>query len=897
MNSHRCGAVARGVRLGLGFAGGLLLLAVVLLVLNSAPAVVHADPIPPGDGGYPKFILSTKTVTPTLTYGAGRTLTYTIELVNTGAQTATDTTLTDLIPANAIYNHDAQSSGAFTFDFVGGTLTGQGEVGFDSTVVVTFSVDVEPAFIGTLLNTAVISDPAIAQPITMTAETVVVDVPILTVEKTSVPARPGPNGPITYTIVVANWGQPAVNLPLTVTDWVPLNTTVDVVGQDGTSDGSVVTWTRPVTLELGAMTVFTFSVDVGAVSSGTVIANDVYQVESSETGVTAGDPYTVTVVDPILLISKEVWPDPPGSNRELTYTLTVLNVGSLATGIVVTDRVPAGVTYLRGGSESGGIVSWSLPRLDTRESAEFTFTVYISDVRDVAIINYDYGVCADGLCEPGEVLTNVVQPAHFVAYASLDPYIKKPGAGTTPVTPTLVVHNLGPGNAVSATARLDFDEVQVAKPGDSVTIIRSSGPTSETLSFPSENSCAPPGNPQKLCKFYYWDGNLDSGESITFTVLGGTNTTMGDVEGAHYTITIAITDALSVAPTEPVTATATAVGTVTLKSNVLVSKEAPPVIGRGWLLPYTIEVYNSALTTDDPPFPWLTEVVPKHTTLVDISDDGVSQTLAGSVVISWTLPKLPTGGRVERSFTVRVDDDLVSGTQILNSDYEVGWYEEEEGWALHTNVGEPVTTTVREVGLIDSYKEVTPALSLPGPNVVLTYYLHIANSSPLPMNGVAVYDWLPWESSTYRRDAVASAPQVVSDIVSIEWTGDVPALSTEVLTFTVLVDPDFQGPITNTAVISHPSLPAEVIRHAVAYITERPALQIRKSAAPDPVESGAELAYTIQVVNLGQKATQLVITDVIPADTTYVDGSATGAGELVGDQLVWETLVLDPGES
>jgi uncharacterized repeat protein (TIGR01451 family) len=104
----------------------------------------------------------------------------------------------------------------------------------------------------------------------------------------------------------------------------------------------------------------------------------------------------------------------------------------------------------------------------------------------------------------------------------------------------------------------------------------------------------------------------------------------------------------------------------------------------------------------------------------------------------------------------------------------------------------------------------------------------------------------------------------------------------------VLVAPDYQGLITNTAIISHPDLPREIERRAVAYITDKPVLHITKSASPDPVDRGAELLYTIRVDTLGWRATYLVVTDTIPANTEYVAGSATAGGQLVGDQVRWE---------
>ena len=880
MNSLAYQFMVKGWRLGLAILGGFLLLLAVLFAINMNTFEVHADPIIPEEGGYPKFNTSIKMVTPTLAHTGGVTLYYTIEIRNTGAWEALTTTLIDVLPEQVTYLYDLDANVPFSLDVEAGTLTTltwQGNVGFDSTAVVTFSVRVDEFYSGEVPNTAVISHPLMTRPVTVTAETVVTNYPILTIEKSSEPALPGANKPLTYTLAVANVGQPATDLLVTVVDQVPFNTTLRDIGIDGSTNAArdVVTWTRYITLDLGETTYFSFSVDVGSVLSGTVITNDDYQVDSPVTEVETGEPYTVTVVDPIFYLFKEVWPDPPGSNREMTYTLSVLNVGSLATELVITDVVPAGVDDQGGAySSTGEIVSWAYPSLDTGELAEFTFTVYISDVMDLPIVNRDYSVCsAEGICQTGDVLTSVVQGPNFEAFAFHDPIAKKPGGGGGPVTPTLTVRNLGPGNALDAMAILFFDRVSVSE-GDLLAI-----PEIGTApSFPDGPECG------EKCKSYIWEGDLGVGEMITFTTHEG-QSTIGGEEGTFYTSTVVITDSLVNMPTEPITATA--IGRITHLAYLIPTKSAPPVVGPGQLMTYTIGVWNSALTTDEPPPPWLTDTVPLSTTVVHISDGGVSGTLTGTAqtVVSWTLPALGTGERLQRSFVVRTDDDLISGTQIVNADYRVSWYEDDATYTgVVSNTGQSVTTTVREVGLIDSYKEVTPTVISPGPGTVLTYYLHIVNSSGIPLTDVTAYDLLPWEASTYQRDAVASAGQVVSDIVSFRWTGNVAAFSSEVVTVTVLIDEDFEGPITNTAVISHSDLPREVGVGAVAYVTDEPVLKITKRASPDPVERGEQLTYEITVVNLGQRATNLLITDTIPANTTYVSG-----GRLVDEQVQWES--------
>jgi uncharacterized repeat protein (TIGR01451 family) len=868
--------------LGIALLGMLLLLVLVWFAASGKPQAAHADPIDPPEG-YPKFSLSVKTVEPTLASTEGVTLTYTIEVRNTGAYTATGTTLTDVIPEGTSYNGDAQASAFPPPTFTNGIVTWQGEVGFDDTVVVTFSVSVSPTLAGVVHNTAVLSHPLIAEPVVVAATTVLTDRPILAIDKTAVPAKPGANKPLTYTLVIVNEGQPAVNLPITVTDRVPLSTTL--LNADGgitNLAGDVVTWTRAVTLDTGEATFFAFSVQVGDVPSGTVIYNDEYAVTSAETGLAVGRPYAITVVDPILHISKELWPDPPGSNRELTYTLTVWNRGSLAEDVVITDRVPSGVEYLRGGSVSEGVVSWNLPHLDTSESAEFTFTVYVSDVMGIPVVNDEYGICcAEGICKAGEVLSRTVEGPHLQAFAKVEPIAHKPGGGTgTDVVPTLVVQNLGPGNALDTRATLFFYRIGV-QPSD----LYRDPPVGSAPPFDGGPDCG------DYCRSYLWFGDLAHGQAVTFTTYEGQNTIGGD-EGTPYSTTVVLSDTLS--NVSAIQAEDTAVGLVTKYANLVPTKSAPAVVAPGELLTYTIQVVNRAMTTLQSPV--LTDAVPFGTSFVSASDGGISLTVSDTVIVSWTLPLLSVGEATERSFTVRVSEDMISGTQIINSDYAAFGYGNVMTDAVTS--GPPVTTMVREVGLVGSYKQVTPEMAPEGPDSVLTYYLHIVNTGPVDLNGVTVYDWLPWETTTYQRDAVASAGEIISDIVSFDWVGDVAAFSSEVLTFTVLVDPDYYGYITNTATISHPRLAEPVTATAVAYIVaDRPILHVTKSASPDPVEVGHELTYTLHVANDGLRANEVVVVDRIPQYTKYVTGSATAGGQLIGNQVRWGIPALGPLES
>src|SRR4030042_944513 len=131
-----------------------ILMATTILVFarKSSIQVLAVGPIPPPEG-YPKLTLSTKVVSPTLASTDGEVLQYNLEIINTGAYSASGVTLVDQIPNYATYNGDAWSSSLPTPVVTDGLLTWAGEVGFDTSVVITFSVTVTPGYEGIISNT------------------------------------------------------------------------------------------------------------------------------------------------------------------------------------------------------------------------------------------------------------------------------------------------------------------------------------------------------------------------------------------------------------------------------------------------------------------------------------------------------------------------------------------------------------------------------------------------------------------------------------------------------------------------------------------------------------------------------------------------------------------------
>jgi uncharacterized repeat protein (TIGR01451 family) len=159
----------------------------------------------------------------------------------------------------------------------------------------------------------------------------------------------------------------------------------------------------------------------------------------------------------------------------------------------------------------------------------------------------------------------------------------------------------------------------------------------------------------------------------------------------------------------------------------------------------------------------------------------------------------------------------------------------------------------------------------------LTYTLTVTNNGPDRTTGVTVTDSLPGTVTFQSGDAVTG--NLLGD-----GDGDLRARSSgangATATVTIVVTPTVAGAITNTASVgggvTDPS-PGNNSSSVTTTVAEPQAgLAIGKTASARSVQAGTDLTYTITVTNNGpQGATGVIVTDPLPAGTTFKSASAS----------------------
>src|SRR5207247_657725 len=351
---------------------------------------------------------------------------------------------------------------------------------------------------------------------------------------------------------------------------------------------------------------------------------------------------------------------------------------------------------------------------------------------------------------------------------------------------------------------------------------------------------------------------LANGTSITNSTYGIDSNETAPVAGAAVSTTVTSAPLLSVSKTD-----------------------SPDPVAAGGSLTYTLSYSNTGNANATGVV--LTDTVPANTTFVSATAGG---TLASGVV-TWSPGNLAAGASGSVQMVVRVASPLANGTSITNSTYSIDSNE------TSPVSGASVSTAVTSAPILAVSKTDSPDPVAAGGN--LTYTLSYSNTGNANATGVVLTDTVP--ANTTFVSATAGGT-LASGVVT--WSpGNLAAGASGSVQMVVRVaSPLANGTsITNStySIDSNETSPVSGASVSTA-VTSAPILAVSKTDSPDPVAAGGNLTYTLSYSNTGNaNATGVVLTDTVPANTTFV--SATAGGTLASGVVTWSPGNLAAGAS
>lgn len=195
----------------------------------------------------------------------------------------------------------------------------------------------------------------------------------------------------------------------------------------------------------------------------------------------------------------------------------------------------------------------------------------------------------------------------------------------------------------------------------------------------------------------------------------------------------------------------------------------------------------------------------------------------------------------------------------------------------------------------------------PSPNPVnvgqpLTYTILVTNSGPSTANDIVLTDLLD-ANVTFVPGASTpgwnASGQTLTMTVGQLAAGGSTTVTIVVTPNAAAVDPTSgSGSVNNTVSVSADEVdltPANSVATVDVDVKPLAVLTISGSADPDPVSAGADLVYTFIVTNTGPStANNVIFTDAIPANTTFVSATSTQGLQptVVGNVVIAQIGIL-----
>ncbi len=558
----------------------------------------------------------------------------------------------------------------------------------------------------------------------------------------------------------------------------------------------------------------------------------------------------------------------PINGEVFYYTLVVTNTGvSLASDIILSDTLPAGVVFVSADDATcslvGGVVRCApfslLPgasrvvRIYVMARADVCVREALVNVAEAAISNGDGGYRARAFARNAGVVIDCVADLAIRKIGKPDKTIFE---GET-ITYTIIVNNLGPGVAVSATIT-DLVASDGAFTVQSITPIVSTGaPVCNPLSpaLPANSGAAGLLDPPLTCGL----GNMAPGARYEYVVYVTSR-------GARSINNLAEVHSLS---RDPNTANNFAMveHEVIARADLAISKAASPSPAiAGDLLTYTVRITNTGPSTATNVV--VNDLLPLGTpgvSLLSLTPSRGSCTAVAFVCTLGTMSGL--SGTALITAVVKVHPDVVSGTVLINNASVRSDTLDDNNANNSSHVLTPVQADVR----LWVVKTDRPDPVVAGTQ--LDYQIEITNVGRSTGFNINLKDDLPSAVSYIGHEVIYGNISCLKSPFSLELECVIdkiaPGETVKILIHTK-VSPDAGGIITNTILANPLYVPTSTLT-ATTQITCLVDLAITQTVNKVSANDGELVIFTVRATNSGPStARDVKITDKIDKELVIV---------------------------
>jgi uncharacterized repeat protein (TIGR01451 family) len=578
-----------------------------------------------------------------------------------------------------------------------------------------------------------------------------------------------------------------------------------------------------------------------------------------------------------LLVIKNA-PASAAAGIDVAYDISVSNAGpDAATTVTLTDPLPVGLTFVSSSQNSGpafscttpaagsgGTITCTIATLALNASADFTFVAHIppatapgTTFTNVATVTSAADPNPEN--DSSAAATTVPQPQADLAVSKFGP---DSAAQNTDVAYSITLNNFGPDPAQSVS-------LADALPGTMtfVSLLQTSGPTF---------SCTTPAvgaSGTVTCTI----DPLGAGASATFTL---TVHILTAPAGTSITNVVDVTSPTfdpNPGNNEGVT------GLTVTDADAAVTKSGPATGTAGQPITWTITASNAG--TGPAQNVTIIDSLPAGTTFVSlVQNSGPAATCstppAGSPgTLTCSITTLAAGASATFTLNGAISSSVPSGSAISNT-VSIGDTNGDTNLANNSATSTTVVATAADLAVTKS----GPASVTAGMSA--TYTITLTNNGPSDAANVSLSDTNP-ASTTFVSEAQTAGPTFSCTHPPAGGTGTTTCTITSLTagataTFTLVVNVSPAVPngstISNTAAVTSATTdpsPGNNSSTSTATVVTTADLSILKTAAA-AVTAGANLSYVITATNNGPSdAASVVLTDVIPPNTTFVSESQT----------------------